>query len=98
MHNHTYICMYFLLWLFCNSKGGLVVQAQKASGVMIKSSRVRTTGDGAKLAGVPQKTGRAAAKNGSPRLYAEFIQEGLGRRKRKSTDMAKRASLYSLHD
>ena len=68
------------MWQFCNSKGGLVVQAQMASEVMIKSSLVRTTGEGAKMAGVPQKTGIATAKNGPIRLDVVIIQESLGRR------------------
>ena len=87
---------YFLAWLFCNSKEGLVVQAQRASQVMIKSSLVRTTVEGARMAGVPRKTGSAAAQNGPVRLDVVLIQEGLGRRKCKSSDVAKHVSLNSL--
>ena len=41
------MCMYiFLLCQFCNSKERLVVKAHRALEVMIKSSLVRTTGEG----------------------------------------------------
>ena len=65
---------------------------------MIESSLVRTAGEEAKLAGVPLKTRKATTENGPIRLDVVLIQESLGRRERKSTDVAKHASLNSLHD
>ena len=50
------------------------------------------------MAGVPLKTGIAAAKNGTIRLDVVVIQECLGRGECISSDLAKHASLNSLHD
>ena len=64
----------------------------------IENSLVRTVGEEAKMAGVPQKTGIAAAQNGPIQLNVEVIQESLGSRKSVSTNLAKHASLDSLLD
>ena len=88
----------FLLCPFYNSTGSLVVKARVALEVRIVNSLVITAVEEAKMAEVPHKTGRAAAKNGPIRLNVVIIQESLSGRKSISTNLAKRASLDSLLD
>ena len=99
MDTYIYIYTYIFLAVAINTaKWWLNVRTVSALQQRSRSSMARAVGEGAKLAAVPHKARKAAAKNEPVRHNIVIIQKCFGCRKSESSDKAKRACYNSSLD